>query len=86
MKLRVTFTLERTSIKLLDDLARRQKTSRSVALEALLQEHFHRCEEEGLVQLAREFFTAPESAEEIAERRDWEKLTLEVLASDSMAN
>ena len=86
MRLRITFTLERTFIKLLDDLARRQKTSRSAVLEALLQKHFRRREEEELAQLAREFFAAPEMTEEVAERRDWEKLSLEVLASDSMAS
>ncbi|MBI1741510.1 ribbon-helix-helix protein, CopG family [Candidatus Acetothermia bacterium] len=82
MKSRVTLTLNPKSIEFLDTLARRQKTSRSAALEALLQEHFSRREEEELAQLAQEFFATPELTEEIAERRAWEKLGLEVLSRE----
>jgi len=82
MKARVTLTLDPEYVKFLDELARRRGTSRSAALEALLHEQLLRQEEEELAKMAQEFFSEAETPEELAERRAWEKLSLEVLARD----
>lgn len=82
MRARVTVTLAPECLAFLDQLARRQRTSRSAALEALLQEQLRRREEEELTCLAQEFFAEPEATEEQEEQRAWEKLGLEVLARD----
>lgn len=80
MKARVTLTLDPECVEFLDELAQRRGTSRSAALEALLREQLLRQEEEELDRLAQQFFAEAETAEEAAERRAWEKLSLEVLA------
>lgn len=83
MKARVTLTLDPHSVEFLDELARRHKTSRSAALEHILQEHIRCCEEERLTSLAEEFFAESETLEEADERRVWQKLSAEVLARGS---
>lgn len=83
MKTRITLTLEPGSVKFLDELAHRCKTSRSAALEYIIQEHMRRYREEELTRLAEEFFAEPETPEEARERRAWQKLSTEVLARES---
>jgi len=83
MKTRITLTLELRSVKFLDELAHRCKTSRSAALEYIIQEYMRRYQEEEFTHLAEEFFAEPETPAEAAERRAWHKLGAEVLARES---
>ena len=80
MKERVTLTLDRECVEYLDELASRQRRSRSAMLEALIKEHLKKKRDEELARLAKEFFAEPESPEEAEERVDWQKLAMEVLA------
>jgi len=82
MKKRVTLSLEPEYVKFLDELAEEQGASRSAALEELLSRHIRQREEERLARLAEEFFSEQEPPEERAEREDWERLSLEVLARE----
>lgn len=83
MKTRITLILEPGSVKFLDDLAHRCRTSRSAALEYIIQQYMCRSQEEQLARLAEEFFADPETPEEVRERRGWQKLSAEVLARES---
>ncbi|OGF54954.1 MAG: hypothetical protein A2Z21_02855 [Candidatus Fraserbacteria bacterium RBG_16_55_9] len=86
MKARVTLTLDPECVEFLDEMAHYHKMSRSAVLEALLKEYERHCEEEDLAQHAQEFFSETETREETAERRAWEKLSLEVLSRGAEAD
>ena len=63
----------------LDELAARERRSRSAIVETILKDF---CREQRQAELARQaaaFFAQPEGPDEIEERADWERLSAEVL-------
>ena len=79
MKQRVTLTLDASAVSSLDELAARERRSRSAIVETILKDF---CREQRQAELARQaaaFFAQPEGPDEIEERADWERLSAEVL-------
>jgi metal-responsive CopG/Arc/MetJ family transcriptional regulator len=83
MKQRVTLTLNEDAVAYLDQLAGREATSRSMMVEQIIMDYILERKRAELARQAAVFFAAAESADEAAERCDWERLSTEVLRDES---
>jgi metal-responsive CopG/Arc/MetJ family transcriptional regulator len=83
MKQRVTLTLNEDAVAYLDQLAGQESTSRSTMVEQIIVDYIRDRQRVELARQAAVFFAAAESADEAAERRDWERLSTEILRDES---
>jgi metal-responsive CopG/Arc/MetJ family transcriptional regulator len=83
MKQRVTLTLNEEAVAYLDQLAGQESTSRSMMVEQIIVDYIHDRQRAELARQAAAFFAVAESADEAAERRDWERLSTEILRNES---
>lgn len=83
MKQRVTLALGTESVSYLDEIAAREKKSRSAIVQFILTEFVNRQRQIDLARQAAAFFAQPESAEEAGERSAWERLGMEVLGRET---
>ena len=82
MKPRVTVTMSRQTLRYVDRLVGKRGSSRSEVVESFILESQQQQRQEELARLAKEFFTARQSAEEKQERQDWVTASLETLKLD----
>jgi metal-responsive CopG/Arc/MetJ family transcriptional regulator len=79
MKQRVTLTLNEEAVAYLDQLVGKESTNRSMMVEQIIVDYIRDRQQAELARQAAAFFAAAESADEAAEREDWERLSTEPL-------